>query len=109
MSAHFDGERRWYNRISPPTPAVGVSCESSMFDKLAAIEERFQALEQEMAGAISDHQRMAQLGRERADLEPIVTAYRRFRAIEDQLQQALGLRESGDDGIEQLAVSGIAP
>jgi len=79
-----------------------------MFDKLAVIEERFQTLEQELIRAIADHQRIAQLGRERADLEPIVTVYRRYRAMEDQLQQALALRGSGDEEIEQLALSEIA-
>lgn len=78
-----------------------------MLDKLAAIEERYQALEQEMAGAAEDYQRMAELRKEYAELEPVVAAYRQFTELTDQQQQAEGLRGGNDPELAELAAEEI--
>jgi peptide chain release factor 1 len=67
-----------------------------MFKKLANLETRLQALDLQMAEVAADYQRMAALGRERAELEPIVAAYREYRQISDQISQAQEL-STGDD------------
>jgi peptide chain release factor 1 len=67
-----------------------------MFKKLANLETRLQALDLQMAEVAADYQRMAALGRERAELEPIVAAYREYRQISDQIAQAQEL-STGDD------------
>jgi peptide chain release factor 1 len=79
-----------------------------MFDKLAGIEARFQALEAELVEAAGDYQRMADLARERAEIEPIVTGYRDYLAGKRQLEQAEALQDSQDEELRQMAVNEIA-
>ncbi len=81
---------------------------SRMFDKLAGIEARFQALEAELVEAAGDYQRMADLARERAEIEPIVTGYRDYLAGKRQLEQAEALQDSQDEELRQMAVNEIA-
>jgi len=79
-----------------------------MFEKLAGIEAQFQALEQEMAEAAQNHQRLAQLAQERSDLEPVVSAFRTYRTMTDQLEQARGLSSDADPELLLLAQEEIA-
>src|SRR3990172_4529418 len=79
-----------------------------MFEKLAGIEAQFQALEQEMADAAQNHQRLAQLAQERSDLEPVVSAFRTYRTMADQLEQARGLSSDADPELLLLAQEEIA-
>ena len=79
-----------------------------MFEKLAGIESQFQALEQEMAEAAQNHQRLAQLAQERSDLEPVVSAFRTYRTMADQLEQARGLSSEADPELLLLAQEEIA-
>ncbi len=75
-----------------------------MFERLESLEARFEAIEQRMATAAEDYQRVAELARERAELEPVVTAYRRFRDLREQLEQARALLEEAQDAeIRDLA------
>ena len=57
-----------------------------MWDKLETIVRRYESLEQELAVPGGDYQRYAALGKERADLEPLVRAYRAWRTVQDQLK-----------------------
>jgi len=79
-----------------------------MFEKLAGIEAQFQALEQEMADAAQNHQRLAQLAQERSDLEPVVSTFRTYRTMTDQLEQARGLSSDADPELLLLAQEEIA-
>jgi peptide chain release factor 1 len=79
-----------------------------MFEKIAGIEARFKELEKELAQAGEDYQRVAELARERADLEPIVLAYQEYATLNEQLGQANALRESDDIDIRALADEEIA-
>ena len=74
-----------------------------MLEKLQGIAARFEALEQELAAAAIQPQRMAELGRERAGLEPVVTAFREYQVVQEQLEQARGLRTSEDADLRALA------
>jgi peptide chain release factor 1 len=74
-----------------------------MLEKLHGIAARFEALERELAAAAMHPQRMAELGRERAGLEPIVTAFREYQVVQEQLEQARGLRTSDDPDLRALA------
>ena len=78
-----------------------------MLKKLANLEERFQALEQQMAEAGSDYQRLAGLGRERAELEPMVTAFREYRDLSDRLGQAQSFGEGEDPELRELALQEV--
>ncbi len=74
-----------------------------MLEKLQGIAARFEALEQELAAAAIQPQRMAELARERAGLEPVVTAFREYQTVQEQLEQARGLRTSEDADLRALA------
>jgi peptide chain release factor 1 len=99
----------WYNEaFLPLEPWEFLVCTMDFIDKLAGIEERFQAIEGEMADAGEDYQRVAELAKERSDLEPIVSSYREFLSLSDNLEQAQLLLESNDDEIQGLANTEIA-
>lgn len=74
-----------------------------MLEKLAGIEQRFEDIEAEMAQSGEDYQRVAELARERSSIEPIVVAYREYRALSEQHEEAISLTESDDPEIRQLA------
>ncbi len=82
---------------------LSLLCVDNMLEKLAGIEERFEAIEQQMAQAGEDYQRVAELARERADLEPIVTAYREYKSLRQQLEQARQLLAGDDLEMKALA------
>jgi peptide chain release factor 1 len=71
--------------------------------KLEGIERRFQAIDEELASAGLGHVRVAELARERAELEPMVTTYRRYRQLQDQQAQARQVMQSGDAELAELA------
>jgi len=74
-----------------------------MDEKLQGIETRFEEINRELAEVGEDYQRAAELGRERAELEPIVDAYRRFRELQDEQAQAEQLLETEEGELRQLA------
>jgi peptide chain release factor 1 len=74
-----------------------------MLEKIAGIEERYEAIIEEMASHALDHQLVAELAQERTSLEPIVTAYREYRSLQDQISQAEALLESEDGEMRELA------
>ncbi len=74
-----------------------------MFDRLAGIEARFEALEAELAESAADYQKTAELARERAELEPVVSAFRRYKAASEELAQARALMESSEAEMRSLA------
>ena len=80
---------------------------SDMFEKLAAIEQRFLATEMQMAEAAEDYQRVAKLAQERSELEPVVTAYRAHRELKDRLAQAESVRGGDDPELVELALQEI--
>jgi peptide chain release factor 1 len=66
-----------------------------MLDKLAEIEERYEELTHLMAKpeVAQDHQRVAELAKERSDLEDVVTVYREFKATVDEREETAELLE----------------
>jgi peptide chain release factor 1 len=74
-----------------------------MLEKLAGIEERFIEIESELAQAGEDYQRVAELARERAIIEPIVQAYRELLELDQQHEDAKTLQESDDPELRELA------
>lgn len=66
-----------------------------MFAKLAALKEKYKALEQKMAEpeVLSDPQEMRKIAKKHAELSPVVTAYLRYKELEADLQVAEELLE----------------
>lgn len=74
-----------------------------MEDKLQGIEDRFEEIHRELAEVGQDYQRAADLGRERAELEPIVLAYREYKSVQSDLIQAQTLTAADDAEMRQFA------
>ena len=60
-----------------------------------------------MAASPEDYQRVAQLAQERAELEPVVSAFRQYNELQDQLSEAESLRDGTDPEMQELAVQEI--
>ena len=78
-------------------------CMENMLDKLAGIAERFEAIEQEMAASADDYVKVADLARERSSLEPMVTAYREYLTLLEELEEANALFDSNEQEMRDLA------
>jgi peptide chain release factor 1 len=76
---------------------------STVFDTLSEIERRFEALEQQMAepAVATDPQRLQEIGRERAELESVVSTYRALRDTESALEETEAL--AADPEMAELA------
>jgi peptide chain release factor 1 len=74
-----------------------------MEDKLQGIEQRFEEINQELTQVGEDYQRAAELGRERAELEPIVETFREYRSMRDELEQARLLLDADDPALQEMA------
>ena len=75
----------------------------SMWDKLEDVVHRYKDIEQQMAdpAIASDHQRLAALAQEQAELRPLVDAYLRYKQVSQQLEEAQALLE--DEELRDLA------
>ncbi len=76
-----------------------------MLDKLADVERRYADLEERLIDpAVMDNRRdFARLAKERADLEPIVTAYREWKKLTQEVGGHRSLLESSDADVRELA------
>jgi peptide chain release factor 1 len=74
-----------------------------ILEKLKGIEERYQVINQELMEVGNDYQRAADLAKERAELEPIITKAQEYRQILENLQGVVELQNSGDDDLAELA------
>lgn len=80
-----------------------------MLDKLAGIEQHFEELNQQLMEVGSDYERAAELGKQRADLEPLVEKIHTYRQALQQLEEARTLQEAEEDQeLRLLAGSEIA-
>jgi peptide chain release factor 1 len=79
-----------------------------MLDKLSAIEEHYQEINRLLLEVGDDYQRAAELGIERAELEPIVTRSQQYRHALARLEEARSLQDSEDQDLRQLAGDEIA-
>ena len=113
MPAHSYSDRRLPDRKS----SSGIILEnskgrwvdhSSMLDKVVGIEERYDELNRLLAEVGDDYQRAAELGKERADLEPIVEKAVAYRRVIVRQDDARVLLESDDDELRELAAAELA-
>ncbi len=73
-----------------------------MLDTLADLERRFMAIEEEMGqpDVVTDHARLTALGRERAEIEDAVFAYRRLRDLDVEIGATQAMAD--DEGDAEL-------
>ncbi len=78
--------------------------------KLIDIDQRFTELERTMADpeVATDPERLMEIGRERAELEGLVNAYRELRDVNQQIEDAEAMKADGDPDMASLANEEIA-
>src|SRR5215218_7569022 len=78
---------------------------SSFLNTLAEIERRYNEIDHLMAvpEIATDHAQLADLGRERAELADVVAAFRDYRDIERQIEEAQLLAAEGDRELAAMA------
>jgi peptide chain release factor 1 len=80
-----------------------------MLDKLFGIENHYEELQRMLAESGDDYLRVAELNKERIDLEPIVSLSLRYRQAMTHLDEARGMLDSETDpDMRQLAEAEIA-
>lgn len=78
-----------------------------MLEKIIQIQERYAELTRLMEVNVEDYQKIAELAKERSELEPIYLLANQYRQTTDQLAQARELETSGDAELSALAKSEI--
>ncbi len=79
-----------------------------MLDKLVGIETRYEEINQLLMEVGNDYQRAAELGMERAELEPMVNKARQYRQALARMEEAHSLLETDDSELLLLAEAEIA-
>lgn len=74
-----------------------------MLDKLSAIESHYADLTRQMDENIQDYQKVAELNKERTELEPVIERSVKYRSLLKQLDQAKELQASDDAELSALA------
>jgi len=74
-----------------------------LLDKLAGIENRYKEVNQQLLIVGDDYQLAAELGKEKAELDPFIESIERYKKNLEQLAGAKTLAESGDQEMKELA------
>jgi peptide chain release factor 1 len=78
-----------------------------MLEKLNAIQSRFDELTLLLEENAQDYQRVAELAKERSDLEPIITRLAEYREVMKRIEEARSLQGTEDEELRQLALSDL--
>jgi peptide chain release factor 1 len=81
-----------------------------MQDKLRALEDRYEVLNEEMARpeVAADYQRLAELAKERSTLDQVVGLSRRMREISDEIAEAREMANDSDAELSRMAREELA-
>ncbi len=79
-----------------------------MLEKIAIIEKRLAEIDTEYLDVGDDYQKIADLGRERAEIEPLVIKGREYRQALEALEEAHQLADEDDPELVELAEMEIA-
>jgi len=74
-----------------------------LLDKLAGIESRYEEINQNLLTVGDDYKLAADLGKEKAELDPFIGSIQRYKKALEQLEGAKSLAESGDQEMKELA------
>ena len=76
-----------------------------MFEKLSQVDDRFNEITAQMAQPeiATDYTKLAELARERSEIEPLVTRYRIYKEVLTQIQDAQALLKDDDADMVELA------
>jgi peptide chain release factor 1 len=76
-----------------------------MLDKIVGVDARFDEIEKELSQPAANYQRVVELSKERAELQPIVEAAREYRSALTRRKEARELANSNDAEMAELAAS----
>ncbi len=79
-----------------------------MLDKISGIETRYDEINQLLIEVGGDYQRAAELGMERAELEPLVSKAGEYRQVLSRLEEAQSLLDTDDEELRGLAEAEIS-
>lgn len=79
-----------------------------MLEKIAGIEQRYDDLNTELMEVGDDYHKAAELGMERAELEPVVQKARQYRQSLTELEEARSFIDVEDEGMQLLAEAEVA-
>ncbi|MGH7845627.1 MAG: peptide chain release factor 1 [Candidatus Binatia bacterium] len=81
-----------------------------MLEKLAEVERRYTELESLLSDPqlLGNQREYSKIAKERADLEEVVTCYREWRKVEQEIEQNRQLLEENEEAIRELAKEEIA-
>ena len=74
-----------------------------MLDKIRSIQERFNEINRQLADSSLDYTQVAELAKERSDLEPLAKKGRAFEQKCIQLEEAKELMNAEDEELKELA------
>ena len=74
-----------------------------LLDKLAGIENRYDEVNQKLLTVGDDYQKAADLGKEKAELDPFIESIQRYKKSLEQLEGAKSLAETGEKELKELA------
>jgi peptide chain release factor 1 len=74
-----------------------------LLDKLAGIENRYDEVNQKLLTVGDDYHLAADLGKEKAELDPFIESIQRYKKSLEQLEGAKSLAETGDQEMKELA------
>ena len=79
-----------------------------MLEKLAQIEARYDELNRLLEQNADDYQKVAELAKERSDLETIVEKARQYRQSMQSIAEAHALQDNPDEELRQMALVELA-
>jgi peptide chain release factor 1 len=85
---------------------------TSMLEKIVGIETRYDEINQLLIEVGGDYHRAAELGMERAELEPLVSKAGEYRQVLSRLEEAQSLLDTDDEelrGLAEAEVSDLSP
>ncbi|MFV3403747.1 MULTISPECIES: peptide chain release factor 1 [Pseudomonas] len=82
---------------------------ASLLNKLDTLQDRFEELTALLGDAevISDQTRFRAYSREYAEVEPVITAYKEWRKVQDDLEGAQALLKDADPDLREMAVEEV--
>ncbi|MCW5876287.1 MAG: peptide chain release factor 1 [Anaerolineales bacterium] len=79
-----------------------------MLDKISGIEARFEEIERELASPADDYQRVVELSKERAELEPLIAKARAYRDAIRRRDESQEIVDGDDAELAELGAAELA-
>jgi len=79
-----------------------------LLESLIAVEKHYQDLEKQIAENYEDYQLVAELSKEKSDLEDVVAKSRQYRSALDEIKEAEQLANNADQAIAEMAADEVS-